>query len=52
MSYAGKICERRYGFLARRFVKCEVLPNGGKTETGMSKVGDDSKNALYCSFCG
>src|SRR6202042_2927980 len=25
----------------------------GKTETGMSKVGGgDSKNTLYCSFCG
>jgi hypothetical protein len=26
-SYAGKVCECRYGFLARHFVKCEVLPS-------------------------
>ena len=45
----------RYGFLAWTAAKERDRPRSarGVTESGMSKVGgSDSKNTLYCSFCG
>src|SRR5215217_5950658 len=32
--------------------QCVEAGCGDSTESGMSKVGSDSKNTLYCSFCG
>ena len=52
------VCDKcvtlRYGFLARMLLRNGIRPRlRGVTESGMSKVGgSDSKNTLYCSFCG